>query len=317
MKIELQKAFTADKFVNKQNEILLPIGFDSKGDFVFENLSDLRSIIMAGSTGSGKSNFAHSIILSLLEQSDSFSLLLFDSKKVEFSHYKNLSCLIGYVYADYAKMMEQLEVLNNELKLRYTRKNQGVDVDKFYKIVLIIDEYSGLSSLYKEKFKKNIINLAHKGSGVNIFTIIYTSRPSPVETMPKDLRNAFFTKIAFSTASTTDSNTIIDQIDAQKLLGHGDMLFSRNLDPLKRLCGFYVDLDKIKESLNGKEVRDDSEYYDKAKEVVVKADGATTALLQRRLKIGYPTAARLLDYLIRIDFVTPREGNKPGKVIGK
>ena len=95
------------------------------------------------------------------------------------------------------------------------------------------------------------------------------------------------------------------------------MLFSRNLDPLKRLCGFYVDLDKIKESLNGKEVRDDSEYYDKAKEVVVKADGATTALLQRRLKIGYPTAARLLDYLIRIDFVTPREGNKPGKVIGK
>ena len=132
MKIELQKAFTADKFVNKQNEILLPIGFDSKGDFVFENLSDLRAIIMAGSTGSGKSNFAHSIILSLLEQSDSFSLLLFDSKKVEFSHYKNLSCLIGYVYADYAKMMEQLEVLNNELKLRYTRKNQGEDVDKFY-----------------------------------------------------------------------------------------------------------------------------------------------------------------------------------------
>ena len=129
MKIELQKAFTANKFVNKQNEILLPIGFDNKGDFVFENLSDLGSIIMAGSTGSGKSNFAHSIILSLLEQSDSFSLLLFDSKRVEFSYYKDLSCLIGCVYTDYEKMMEQLEVLNNELKLRRIRKNQGVDVN--------------------------------------------------------------------------------------------------------------------------------------------------------------------------------------------
>ena len=317
MKIELQKAFVADKFIKRQNKILIPVGFDNNGDFVFKDLSSLKSIIMAGSTGSGKSNFAHSIILSLLEQSNDFSLFLFDSKRVEFSYYKDLNSLMGGVYTDYEKMMEQLEVLNNELKLRRIRKNQGVDVEKFYKIVLIIDEYSGLSSLYKEKFKKNIINLAHKGPGVNIFTIIYTSRPSPIETMPKDLRNSFFTKIAFSTASTTDSNTIIDQIDAQKLLGHGDMLFSRSLDPLKRLCGFHVNLDKIKESLNGKEVHDDSEYYDKAKEVVVKADGATTALLQRRLKIGYPTAARLLDYLIRIDFVIPREGNKPGKVIGK
>ena len=228
----LKKAFESEQFLSKETKTLIPIGIDSEKNFVFEDLKDLKSIIMAGATGTGKSNFAHCIISSLLQQKDKLSLVLCDCKRCEFSIYKDIDCLIGDVATGEEDIKKQLDFINTEIQLR-SPENDNV-------MVVIMDEYSDAYWYYPDFFKKTIINLTKNGPDLNMFLIMYTSRPDPEHEMPKELRDAFFTKIAFNTASPEDSRAIIGEVGAEKLSGNGDMLFKKGNKALKRLQGFYM-----------------------------------------------------------------------------
>jgi DNA segregation ATPase FtsK/SpoIIIE-like protein len=229
---DLKKAFESEQFLNNKTKTLIPVGIDSEKNFVFEDLKDLKSIIMAGATGTGKSNFAHCVISSLLQQEGKLSLVLCDCKRCEFSIYKDLNCLIGDVATGEEDIKKQLNFLNTEIQLR-SPENDNV-------MVVIIDEYSDAYWYYPDFFKETIMNLTKNGPGLNIFLIMYTSRPDPEHEMPEELRDSFFTQIAFNTASPEDSKAIIGEVGAEKLLGNGDMLFkTRNKAP-KRLQGFYM-----------------------------------------------------------------------------
>ena len=248
MYINLQRAFESERFLNRKINTLIPIGVDFKWNYIFEDFKNFKSLIIAGATGSGKSNFANCVILSLLKQKEPVSLILCDCKRVEFSPYKVIPGID--VFTKLEDIMEQLESLNLELKIRSTKKSQNEDFNKYFpKIFLIIDEYSDMVAVYENSFYNIAKNMAKNGPDVNIFLMMYTSRPSPTSVMNKELRDSFFTKIGFCTATPDDSITIIEEIGAEKLLGKGDMLFKKGDEPINRLQGFYVSDKEIEKTI--------------------------------------------------------------------
>ncbi|MDD3284388.1 MAG: DNA translocase FtsK [Patescibacteria group bacterium] len=249
MYINLQKAFESEQFLNRTTETLIPIGVGFNFEYVFEDLKHLRSIIMAGATGSGKSTFNNSLILSLLKQDNNMSLVLADCKKVELTPYNGTECLIGDVATKPDNTKEQFEFLDKEFFVRATRKKEDTNIYKnYHPIICVIDEYSDIMcSDNHDYFNEKISKIAKYGADLNIFIIICTSRPS-TNIFTKEIKDSFFTKIAFSTPGSADSITIIEEVGAEKLLGKGDMLFKKGNEPIKRLQGFYVS-DKEKEKM--------------------------------------------------------------------
>ncbi len=337
--VKLRDVLESNAYKKRKNNLQLVLGKDVAGQANIADLEGMPHLLIAGSTGSGKSVCINDIILSLIYQNspDELKFILIDPKRVELSSFNDIPHLYTPVINDTDKIINALRWVVKEMHERYkllqaankrniSSYNKAVIVNKLPYIVVIVDEFSALMSQAAKEVEAAVVSLAQLGRAAGIHLILATQRPS---------------RIAFAVASATDSRTILDSPGAEKLLGKGDMLFtsSENSKP-KRIQGAYVTDEEINavvdfikeqaepeyneqiiESATGKvagfggggDVDDDLAM--EAKDVILKAGKASATLLQRRLRVGYARAARLLDILEEMGVVGPAEGSKAREVL--
>lgn len=352
--VGLKEILDSKEFKNRSSDLMLALGKDVAGKPIFIDLARMPHLLIAGSTGSGKTICINALILSLLYQNtpETLKFIMVDPKRVELPIYNGINYLITPVITDVKKTVNALKWAICEMERRFetlsnTRKR---DIDSYNKesgekmpyIIIIIDELADLMSTSGAEVEAAIIRLAQMARAVGIHLILATQRPS-VNVITGLIKANVPGRIAFSVASLIDSRTILDNSGAEKLLGRGDMLFiSAEVSKPKRVQGAYTNDKEIKRIVrfikdNSDEVAqydesvtevkhkasgvlgdsgdDDEELLEEAKEIIRSANKASTSLLQRRLKIGYSRAARIIDILEEQGFVSHAEGSKPREVI--
>ena len=336
-----------------------PLGRDVSGDPIFANLAKMPHLLIAGTTGSGKSVTIHSILISMLYKNspETLRLILIDPKRVELSVYEGLPHLVSSVITDGKKAVAALKFGVNEMERRYEvllkagcrdigSYNDKRKEDLMPYLVIVIDELADLMMSHGRDVESLTVRLAQMARATGIPLVVSTQRPS-VEVITGLIKANITSRIALQVASQIDSRTILDMAGAEKLLGGGDMLFiSGEISKPKRIQGTYVTDEEIKnvldfitqnnlenpESLSGtigEEIEEnggretfnnymgsdeDDDLFDEALEVVKDAQKASASLLQRRLKVGYARAARLLDIMESKNMIGPGEGAKPREV---
>lgn len=346
----------------------IPLGKDVRGNSAFTDLETMPHLLVAGATGSGKTIFLNSLILSLLWRNSpqNLRLALVDPKRVEFSPYAFLPHLLCEPIIQSQKVVPLLKWLIKEMEDRFNllhnakqrdiksynefveaqnTKGENTEFEKLPYIVLIIDELADIMASKGKEIEAYIVRLAQMSRAVGIHLILATQRPS-VEVLTGLIKANITSRIAFQVASQIDSRTVLDAAGAEKLLGGGDMLFlSGEIGKPRRYQGVFVSSQEIKKVVNfieknqEKEEKDqklkesleetlnevpelefqdlgngDDELYEEAKKVVIQAQKASASLLQRRLKVGYARAARLIDMLEENGIVGPSQGAKPREV---
>ncbi len=345
----------------KSANLAFPLGRDVAGEPIFVNLSRMPHLLIAGSTGSGKSIAIHSLILSMLYKNspEILRFILIDPKRVELSVYENIPHLLTPVITEGKKAIAALRFAIHEMERRYevllkagkrdiagynAERNPPSGGEPMPYLVIIIDELADLMSAYGREIEGSIVRLAQMARATGIHLVVSTQRPS-VEIITGLIKANISSRIALQVASQVDSRTILDMAGAESLLGGGDMLFlSAELSKPRRIQGTYVGEEEVtavvefirKEnpayesnhlgeeaarSLNRPRVDDfgeeegvDDELYEEAVRVVKEAKKASASLLQRRLRIGYARAARLIDIMEERGIVGYAEGAKPRPV---
>jgi S-DNA-T family DNA segregation ATPase FtsK/SpoIIIE len=350
-----------------------PLGFvlgrDVSGEPIFANIEKMPHLLVAGATGSGKSILVHSLITSLLYKNSpaTLRLVLIDPKRVELSMYDGIPHLITPVITENKKALGVLKWAIQEMDRRYEilQRAGSRDVksynakskpeDQLPFILIGIDEMADLMSSFGREVEGAIVRLAQMARATGIHLLLATQRPS-VEVITGLIKANIPARVALQVASQIDSRTILDGAGAEKLLGHGDLLFlSAELSKPKRIQGSYITEDELKavvefikennkvatpepsESdgeenidkagpimpvgfdhfINASGESDDEDgddMFDEAVAVVAEAKKASASLLQRRLKVGYARAARLLDLMEAADLIGPGDGAKPRDV---
>jgi S-DNA-T family DNA segregation ATPase FtsK/SpoIIIE len=355
--VGLKEVLRSQDFKQRKNNMTVALGKDVSGKVWIAELAKMPHLLVAGSTGSGKSVCLNTLIISLLYQNspDDLKLILVDPKRVEFTIYNGIPHLLAPVIADVPKTVNALKWTIGEMDRRFEllSKSGKRDIvsfnnemeEKMPYIVLIIDELADLMAVAAAEVEAAIIRLAQMARAVGIHLVLATQRPS-VNIITGLIKANITTRIAFSVASNADSRTILDTSGAEKLLGRGDMLYtSPDLGKPKRLQGIFIRDNEIKNIIDYlkskaepnyiEEVTQrpafgsapvagfdfggnggDEELLEEAKEVILRAGKASASLLQRRLKIGYARAARLLDLLEERGIIGPADGAKPREVFG-
>jgi S-DNA-T family DNA segregation ATPase FtsK/SpoIIIE len=350
-----------------------PLGFvlgrDVSGEPIFANIEKMPHILVAGATGSGKSILVHSLITSLLYKNSpaTLRLVLIDPKRVELSMYDGIPHLITPVITENKKALGVLKWAIQEMDRRYeilqhagsrdiksynAKQTKPEDILPF--ILIGIDEMADLMSSFGREVEGAIVRLAQMARATGIHLLLATQRPS-VEVITGLIKANIPARVALQVASQIDSRTILDGAGAEKLLGHGDLLFlSAELSKPKRIQGSYITEEELKSvvtfikdhnKVEAPEPSDDGEenidkagpivpigfdhfinasgesddgdgddMFDEAVAVVAEAKKASASLLQRRLKVGYARAARLLDLMEAADLIGPGDGAKPRDV---
>ena len=339
----------------KSGPLVFSLGRGVNGDPVFADVAKMPHLLIAGSTGSGKSITIHALLMSLLYKNASteLRLILIDPKRVELSVYEGIPHLVTPVITENKKALGALKWAINEMENRYELLlSAGVRDIKSYNsksgeplpyLIIVIDELADLMASYGREVEGAIVRLAQMSRAVGIHLIVSTQRPS-VEVITGLIKANITSRIALQVASQIDSRTILDTAGAEKLLGNGDMLFisSESSKPI-RIQGAYITDDEVRDIVafitkhNEAQDSDDvnletqergnlptimfedyddngDELYDDALEVVRKARKASASLLQRRLRVGYARAARLLDIMEERGMVGPADGAKPREV---
>ncbi len=352
--VMLREVIGSKSFVKNNSSLTMGIGKDVAGKIWTADLATMPHLLIAGATGSGKSVCINTIIVSLLYQNnpDDLKFILVDPKRVELSAYNNLPYLMTPVITDTQKTINALKWIVNEMDERYIKlqktKHKNIETynkdfpnEKMPYIVLIIDELADLMVTAAQEVEAAIIRLAQMARAVGIHLILATQRPS-VNVITGLIKANITSRIAFAVASGMDSRTILDTSGAEKLLGRGDMLFiSANISKPKRLQAAFLSEDEIQrvtgyikkqtdedmeydDSIVEKKSRgngavdmstNDEDMYDEARELVIKTQKASASYLQRRLRVGYSRAARLLDLLEDNGIIGPSEGAKPREVL--
>ncbi|MCX6702643.1 MAG: DNA translocase FtsK [Candidatus Wolfebacteria bacterium] len=341
------------------------LGRDVSGDPIFGDIEKMPHLLIAGSSGSGKSIAIQSLLISLLYKNspETLRLILIDPKRVELSVYDGIPHLVSPVITNPKKSMGVFRWLIDEMDRRYETLLQAGsrDIQSYNKkhaddvmpyIVLAIDELADLMATYGREIEGSIVRLAQMARATGIHLILSTQRPS-VEVITGLIKANITSRIALQLPSQVDSRTILDSSGAEKLLGGGDMLFvTSEISKPKRIQGAYISEEEInkvitfiKENTKGFEGNDvsfngsgnaevgDGDYLkisgetlDKygdedgddllgdAVQVVTDAQKASASLLQRRLKVGYARAARLLDIMEAKGIIGPGDGAKPREV---
>lgn len=350
---------------NESGLLGFALGRDVSGEPIFANIEKMPHLLIAGSTGSGKSITLHSLILSLLYKNSpqTLKMVMIDPKRVELSIYDGLPHLISPVVTQTKKAANVFRWALSEMDRRYEilMKAGSRDISSYnkkytdkalYYILIIIDELADLMATYGREIEGAVVRLAQMARATGIHLIVSTQRPS-VEVITGLIKANITSRIALQVASQIDSRTILDSAGAEKLLGGGDMLFvSSELSKPKRIQGAYITEEEIKKVVdfirdNNKNIEiesvvfennnsnneekeeggisgdvfdnyaasdDDDELYEEAVEVVRQAKKASASLLQRRLKVGYARAARLLDMMEEKGIIGPGEGAKPREI---
>lgn len=338
------------------------VGRDVTGEPMFANIAKMPHLLVAGSTGSGKSVTIHSIILSLLYKNSpkTLKLIMIDPKRVELSVYSGIPHLIAPVVTQSKKSMGVFRWALNEMDRRYEmfERAGSRDLGSYNKknpdstlpyVVIVVDELADLMSTYGKEVEGSIVRLAQMARATGIHLILSTQRPS-VEVVTGLIKANIPARIALQVASQIDSRTILDMSGAEKLLGGGDMLVAAGDKP-RRIQGAFVSEEEIQKvagfireqnkDIIGEEVSfdakpaaedgqeggglfdsfsgsdDEDELLEQAIEVVVQAEKASASLLQRRLKVGYARAARLLDIMEEKGIIGPSKGANPREVFLK
>lgn len=348
----------------KAGQLGFVMGRDVSGEPIFANIEKMPHLLVAGATGSGKSIFVHSVLMSLLYKNspETLKLVLIDPKRVELSVYDGIPHLVSPVVTENKKAAGVFRWAVSEMDRRYeVLQHSGSRDIKSYNaahkdepmpfIVIAIDELADLMSSFGREVEGSIVRLAQMARATGIHLLLATQRPS-VEVITGLIKANITSRVALQVASQIDSRTIIDTPGAEKLLGRGDLLFiSAELSKPKRIQGSFITEEEIKsvtnfirknnsqieassESINfevagsdntngngasnGSQNFDDymtdddsDELMDEAIAIVKEANKASASLLQRRLKVGYARAARLLDLMEDAGLIGPGDGAKP------
>jgi S-DNA-T family DNA segregation ATPase FtsK/SpoIIIE len=349
-----------DDLPHTASPVAVWLGKDISGTAVWTDLARMPHILIAGTTGSGKSGCINTILTSVLLRAtpDEVRMILIDPKRIELSHYESIPHLLAPVVSSPKEATAVLANVIAEMERRYeqlskVRARNLPEANRAYRergepqlpyLLVVIDELADLMMISPQAVEDAIIRLAQKSRAVGIHLVLATQRPS-VDVITGMIKANVPSRIAFAVSSQTDSRVIIDQGGAESLLGQGDMLFKPlGTSRMQRVQGAYVGEEEIAlivEQCRGQREQeldaslleapepppgeddagddqfdpDEDPLLDRAIEIVVQAQTASTSLLQRRLRVGYTRAGRLIDMLERRGIISGYEGSKPRRVL--
>ena len=345
-------------FVNDEDNspLSVALGKDVSGESIFTRIDKTPHLLIAGSTGSGKSVCVNTIITSILlkNKPDKVKLIMIDPKMVELSIYDGIPHLLTSVVTDPIKAADVLHKVVLEMENRYrefararVRNMEGYNKiaakDPDYKelpyIVVIIDELADLMMVSSKEVEESIARIAQKARAAGIHMIIATQRPS-VDVITGVIKTNIPSRIAFAVSSSIDSRTILDKSGAETLLGKGDMLYlSADSSKPVRIQGAFLSDEEVEKVVDYVKSQSEAQYdpnmtpseissqgggsssaddvdplYKEVLLFIAKTQKASASLLQRRFKIGYNRAARIIDMLEEDGYIGPVDGSKPRKV---
>jgi S-DNA-T family DNA segregation ATPase FtsK/SpoIIIE len=342
--VSMKEILASQKFTSSESRLEIALGKDVSGKPYTADLEAMPHLLIAGATGSGKSVCINTIITSMVYRNspNEVQLLLIDPKRLELSIYKGIPHLVCEVVTEPKKAVRALNWVIEEMDMRYkllagrgVRNIQAMDGELPY-ILVIIDELADLMLTVPQELEMAVAKLAQMARAVGIHLVVATQRPS-VDVITGVIKANLPCRIAFKVASRIDSRTILDANGAEGLLGRGDMLFlpPGTAEPL-RIHGAFVSSGETRAlvdflsrqshlaqpglSLETPEARDlppakKDELFEQAARIVVTTQQGSVSILQRRLRVGYSRAARLIDLLEEAGIVGPFEGSKARQVL--
>ena len=368
--VKLRNLIESAEFTGHKSPIAACLGADVSGKPVIFDIEKMPHLLVAGTTGSGKSVCINSILMSILYHAKphEVKLLLIDPKKVEFKVYKDIPHLCCRIVSDPKKAAGALNTAVNEMEKRFelieevgVRNITGYneitknDPDKPYmpRMVIIIDEFADLMMTAKEEVETAVVRIAQKARAAGIHLIIGTQRPS-VDVITGLIKANIPSRIAFTVMSGIDSRTILDTVGAEKLCGRGDMLYAPvGAQKPQRVQGAFVSDEEVERvatfvkennprviydqefetsidieaarcgnepeksggaAVSGGSGDEDAKFWD-AVDLAIDAGKISTSLLQRRLEVGYGRAAKIIDRMEEMGFVSAPDGNKPRRIL--
>ena len=370
--VKLRSLIETPEFIGHKSNLAACLGADVSGNPVIFDIEKMPHVLVAGTTGSGKSVCINSILMSILYHAkpEEVKLLLIDPKKVEFKVYRDIPHLCCRIISDPKKAAGALNTAVNEMEKRFelieevgVRNIAGYneatknDPDKPYmpRLVIVIDEFADLMMTAKDEVETAVVRIAQKARAAGIHLIIGTQRPS-VDVITGLIKANIPSRIAFTVMSGIDSRTILDTVGAEKLCGRGDMLYAPvGAQKPQRVQGAFVSdsevetvVDYVKShnapvkydqefessidieaakcgnapeaggapagvSMSGGS-DEDAKFWD-AVELAIDTGKISTSLLQRRISVGYGKAAKLIDRMEEMGFVSAPDGNKPRRIL--
>ena len=380
--VGLGTLLASPEYQNSPEPLLIALGKGVSGKMYYENLAKMPHVLIAGTTGSGKSVMIHNLVTSLLYKNspENLRFIFIDPKRVELTLYNKIPHLLTPVITDPKKAILSLKWAGKEMNRRYDllEKHSVKDIDSYHKnilaptveefkkdktvelpeampyIVVIIDELADIMQSYPRELESAIVKLAQMSRAVGIHLVLSTQRPS-VNVITGLIKANIPTRLALQVASQIDSRTILDSRGAEELLGRGDMLFLTGRMPnpqrvqspnisegeTKKIVKYLIDnMDYIPDTIQlgpqeatenlgsnaifssafntdgmNDDLDDEDDLYEDAKATVMEAKKASTSYLQRKLRIGYSRAARLMDILEKRGVVGPADGAKPREIL--
>lgn len=364
--VSMRELIDSDDYRNAKGKLTFAVGKDIEGKIVIGDISSMPHMLIAGTTGSGKSVFTNSIILNILFHAtpDEVKLILIDPKKVEFPMYNGIPHLLIPVVTEPLKAAGALGYAVNEMMRRYNLfeangtkniedynqfvdENPDLDRKKMPQILIVVDEFADLMLAAKSEVEESVMRLAQLARAAGIHMIIATQSPR-VDVLTGLIKANIPSRTALSVANNTDSRVILDEVGAEKLLGKGDMLYKpvglpkplriqsgfASTSEIRNLVSFLKNEHKTEYSEeviheveknipqpknsggNGDDVKvnPDDDLTNQAITLIVETGNASTAFLQRKLKLGFPRAARIMDEIEEMGIIGPQEGSKPRKI---
>ncbi len=352
--VTFKELLESKEYAARQHDMMITLGKDVGGKIWMADLPKMPHMLIAGATGSGKTVCMNTLIMSLLFQNTAETLrfIMVDPKRVELTLYNGIPHLLTPVITNAQDTVNALKWTIGEMDRRFEMLSKAGNRDintyniahpqtKIPHIVFVIDELADLMATASNEVEAGIIRLAQMARAVGIHLLVATQRPS-VDVITGLMKANIPTRIAFSVASITDSRTILDASGAEKLLGRGDMLYSTAaLSKPVRIQGAFITEEEMKsvvkylkggskpvydESITKKQrggtsnmfggpADDQDPLFQDAQEAIFEAGKASASYLQRKLRVGYARAARILDELEEAGIIGPSDGSKPREIL--